>query len=1039
MDQLTKDFTQNIPVGSNGRFNPFPGLRPFGMEESHLFFGREGQSEEVLEKLSSNKFVAIIGASGTGKSSLIYCGLIPILHGGFIAQAGSNWKTIVTRPGSNPVENLAISLNNASGNKNDQGFDHPFFAAILRRSNDGISESLKYISKGQENILLLVDQFEELFRYRINRNLTEAQNDAVTFVRLLVEAVNQNTLPIYVVLTMRSDFIGECSHYQELTSLINKSNYLIPQMTRSDFGQAITGPVAVGGAEIEPDLVEHLLNDVGDNPDQLPILQHAMMRTWDYWERNTDQSKPLSIADYEAIGKMERALSEHANEAFDELDEEGKWVCEVLFKTITEKGTDNRGVRRPTKLESLAQIAGSTTESVIKVIEKFRQPGRSFITPAYPIALNKDSIVDLSHESLMRIWNRLRNWVDEESLAVQMYNRLSEASALFQEGKTGLWRPPDLQLALNWEKKKRPTLEWAQRHNPAFERVMVFLHSSEKEYEADEQNKLKIQKRTLRRTRLFAIVLGVFSIVALGMFIFANVQKQEADKQRLEATQQKTLADKKSQEALNEKKNAEFQASEALKQKELATQQSQIAETQREIALRNQKFAEIQQQAALENAQLANKQREAADSARQDALLQQMKAEKASNEAYNRRILSISQSMAVKSLQNFEDNDLQSLLALQSYIFNNKFNGPKHNADVYAALYNALLNKKGVMFSHYPGHNNTVYAIKFNPLNNDFYSTGSEGKIFKWNTLDSTHQSQMIYDSKTTNRSLDISTDGKILACAANGQGILVIELSKQPYVIATYNNAGVNVSSVAFSKDNTTLLASNDKNLYKINLADGKAQLIATADSQIISLTVSKQADLVAFGTKSGKVQMIPYRKSNELVTLINEPKNQFAAVSFNTQGTRLATGDENGFLRVWDVENNQMINSSRLNKATITSISYNQDNSLIASSVRDGSVLIWDANDLNTQPFKLTDHNSWALTVSFSNTGDLLASGSFKGNRLLVRSAVTKNLAEILQSSIRRNFTQEEWKIYVGQDIPYETTIQIKKETKIKVKESN
>ncbi|UCG27354.1 MAG: hypothetical protein JSV24_10300, partial [Bacteroidales bacterium] len=361
--------TMNKEVKREMVDNPFPGLRPFTTDESHLFFGREGQSEEVLKKLSENRFVAVIGASGSGKSSLIYCGLVPILYGGFITHAGSRWKIITTRPGNDPIHNLAESLVKAHPEEQQNtDVQVQMTKAILHRSSRGLVECIKQLKiSPYENILVLVDQFEELFRFKASREDHLTFNESEGFVKLLVEAVNQAEVPIYIVLTMRSDFIGDCSQFQELTEAINNSNYLIPQMTRDDFREAIEGPVAVGGAKIEKSLVQQLLNEVGDDPDQLPILQHALMRTWEYWKQLDDPEKSISLSDYEAIGKMEKALSEHANEAFDELNASGKKVCESMFKTLTEKGTDNRGIRHPTRVEVLASIARASNEEVIDV------------------------------------------------------------------------------------------------------------------------------------------------------------------------------------------------------------------------------------------------------------------------------------------------------------------------------------------------------------------------------------------------------------------------------------------------------------------------------------------------------------------------------------------------------------------------------------------------------------------------------------------------------------------------------------------------
>jgi hypothetical protein len=136
-----------------------------------------------------------------------------------------------------------------------------------------------------ENLLLVVDQFEELFRFQS----MSGGEEAAAFVNLLLEAARSRTASIYVVLTMRSDFLGDCAQFRDLPEAINDGQYLIPRMSRSQRRQAIVGPVAVGAAArgqpvaMTPRLVQCLLNDVGDNPDQLPVLQHALMRTWDTW------------------------------------------------------------------------------------------------------------------------------------------------------------------------------------------------------------------------------------------------------------------------------------------------------------------------------------------------------------------------------------------------------------------------------------------------------------------------------------------------------------------------------------------------------------------------------------------------------------------------------------------------------------------------------------------------------------------------------------------------------------------------------------
>jgi hypothetical protein len=206
-------------------------------------------------------------------------------------------------------------------------------------------------------LLVMVDQFEELFRFRRSGHGGDSRNEAAAFFKLLVEAAKQDDLPIYVVLTMRSDFLGDCMEFQGLPEAANAGLYLIPRMTRDELRSAITGPVAVAGGDIAQRLVLRLLNDVGDDPDQLPVLQHALMRAWDRWAAQPEREPSIDIADYEAIGGMQQAMSLHAEEAYDEADfEGGHKITEKVFKALTDTFSDPRGVRRPTSIEELAAI-----------------------------------------------------------------------------------------------------------------------------------------------------------------------------------------------------------------------------------------------------------------------------------------------------------------------------------------------------------------------------------------------------------------------------------------------------------------------------------------------------------------------------------------------------------------------------------------------------------------------------------------------------------------------------------------------------------
>ena len=155
-------------------------------------------------------------------------------------------------------------------------------------------------------------------------------------------------------------------------------------------------------------LLTRLVNDVGDNPDQLSILQHALNRTWARWQDEGDDKEPLDLRHYEAIGTMAHALDQHAEEAYARARRRRRQrICEKLFKALTDKATDPRGVRRPTSLRDLCALADATEAEVAEVIDVFRDPSRSFLMPPAGEALAGESVIDISHESLMRVWRRL--------------------------------------------------------------------------------------------------------------------------------------------------------------------------------------------------------------------------------------------------------------------------------------------------------------------------------------------------------------------------------------------------------------------------------------------------------------------------------------------------------------------------------------------------------------------------------------------------------------------------------------------------------
>ncbi len=273
---------------------------------------------------------------------------------------------------------------------------------------------------------------------------------------------------------MRSDFLGDCAQFPGLPEAINRGQYLVPRMSRDERRSAIAGPVAVAGGEISPILLTRLVNDVGDNPDQLSILQHALNRTWAEWQRQGGAGA-MDLPHYEAIGTMTHALDYHAEKAYGELQgDEQKTICEKVFQAITDKGTDARGIRRPTSAATLCAITGVSLEELTSVLAAFRKPSRSFVMPPVSDTIAPDTVIDISHESLMRVWNRLKAWVDDEADSATQYQRLVENATLHAKGAAGLMTDPELSLTLDWQQKRQPNAAWGERYRPGFDAAIKF-------------------------------------------------------------------------------------------------------------------------------------------------------------------------------------------------------------------------------------------------------------------------------------------------------------------------------------------------------------------------------------------------------------------------------------------------------------------------------------------------------------------------------------------------------------------------------------
>lgn len=522
---------------SRQKLKPYPGLRAFERDESLVFFGREQQVDELLTRLKQHHFLAVIGESGSGKSSLVRAGLLPGLEKGYMGEVGSRWSIAEMRPGNQPFVRLAEALledkafrlawnpsTTIPGNQASDG-EIASLTAELRRGALSLHEILRFspLPEGTR-LLLLVDQFEEIFRFR---ELEE--NQAAAFVSLLLEACGHPD--IYVVITLRSNFLGDAVEFYGLPEAINSGLYLTPRLTREQLREAICLPAQWFGGAVEDALTNHLLNEAGNDPDQLPLLQHALMRMW---EGNAD--KTLTLAKYQGLHDLRKALDGHAEQVWEEIDKNGQVIAEAMFRALTEHSRDGQFIRRPLEVRTLLELTATDLLTLTKIVDVFRQPGCNFLMPPLNVPLTPDTTLDISHESLIRQWERLQGWVTAESEKAAMYLRLLGAAQRRASEHGELWHGKDLKLALEWRDETKPSPIWARQFGELllpgshprvvgkgggdYNLAIKFLEASEIEEQRQQQEQEHLRKRKLSQARQRNQLILIISLLAVGLAVW---------------------------------------------------------------------------------------------------------------------------------------------------------------------------------------------------------------------------------------------------------------------------------------------------------------------------------------------------------------------------------------------------------------------------------------------------------------------------------------------------------------------------------------
>ncbi len=503
--------------------NPYMGLRAFGEADADHFYGRATLIQELFAKLSDQtdlaRFLAIVGPSGSGKSSVAKAGLIPALRRGGL-PGSENWFILDLAPGAHPWEEVEAALLRIAVNPPES------LLGQLQAGDRGLLRAIQRVlpDDGETELVLIIDQFEEIF------TLVEDEALREQFLNSLVTAVLDERSRLHVIATLRADFYDRPLQYVDFGDLLRQRTVSVLPMTPDELEQAIVNPAAQLGVRLEPGLAATIIGDVGDQPGTLPLLQYVLTEMFDGRNKNI-----MTWASYEAIGGLSGALAQRADEIYAGLDDDGRAVTRELFLRLTtlgEGGEDTRRRVHVSELGALLPTVGAAdalnlhAESMNMVINEY---GRYRLLTFDRDPITRESTVEVAHEAIMREWNRLRQWLHEARDDIRQERALARAAEEWKqhgEDASFLLRGVRLEQIENW-------LETTTLLQTPLQQTFTARSLEQREWErqaelARQEHEARLERRSRNFLRGLVAVFALAAIISAGLGLFALQQRQAA-------------------------------------------------------------------------------------------------------------------------------------------------------------------------------------------------------------------------------------------------------------------------------------------------------------------------------------------------------------------------------------------------------------------------------------------------------------------------------------------------------------------------------
>jgi WD40 repeat protein/serine/threonine protein kinase len=939
--------------------NPYKGLRAFQETDAPYFFGRETLIYQLIERLKEPgryaRFLAVVGPSGSGKSSLVKAGLIPTLRQAAIPGA-ENWFYVEMVPGTDPFKELASALVSVAVRP---PADLP---TLLRRDEMGLVRAIEQVlPDSQAELFLFIDQFEELYTLAENNDATRH------FLDSLFTAVTAPNSRVRVVVTLRADFYDRPLLHPRVSNLIRNRTEVVTPLTPQELERVITQPARQAGILIDSGVVATLITEFNEQAGALPLLQYSLSLLFERREGHW-----ITSAVYKEIGGVRGALARRADDLFESFTPEQQEITRQLFLRLVSLGEGTEDTRRR---ESMTEIMSISTDQAALNVVIGELCGARFLTfDRDPIT--RQQTVEVAHETLIREWERLRRWLDASRNDVRMQRHLASLVAEWTKANRDasfLLRGSRLDQYAKWAKETDLVLTGQEE---AFVRASLAEHE---QYRAEQQARLKheaeLERRAFNRLRQLVAVLSGAMVLALFLAAIALNQGQNAREERNRAESARATSDA----------NAAISHSMALKASALQALENGDGDLAVRLALQ-----------AAEEDDSALSHRTLSEVALAPGTRRQFVGTAYSVNGVaispNNRLIAAASNNTTARLRLWDAETGQLVYPLIG-----------HTGDVHSVAFSpdgqmivsgsddfvAILwdTQTGQAIYRLIGHQNPVRHVAFSADGQYVFTASTDGTLIEWEV--SSGQPYRYLEGHTANLiALSLSPDGQSLLACAIDRRCLIWDTARgaetQRFEVSHP------IRGAALGLDQQVVLGSLDGTL---TLFDGRTgepvRQFGSRQGEIGSIVFDPGGQTVLVGEGSGSLRLWDVTTGTELYHLQGHT-DVVNSVVFNQDGRLAVSGSKDGTLRLWNMQDPAELQQFTGAEDRITGIAFAADDrqTLITSSI-DGFLRFWDMRPAPTLRHQL--HLGSPITCLTVSTDKQLALIGLKSGYLEVVELAT------------------------------------------------